>query len=147
MSEDQHSVGEFGSDCSDESLGVSVGLWTAGWDLEDLDPGVGEDGVEGGGELSCSVADQEPEIRRAVAEVGDEVTGLLGGPGSVGIRSGAEDVNVAGVDLDHEEHVGPLQRDGAVDVEEVAGKHRRCLGAEELSPGCPVCSGRRWRYS
>lgn len=83
---------------------------------------------------------------RSVAEVGDEVAGLLGGPGAVGVGGGAKDVDVARVDLDHEEHVDPLQRDRAVDVEEVAGQHRGGLGAEELLPGCSVRSGRGWRY-
>jgi len=36
---------------------------------------------------------------------------------------------VAGTDLDHEEHVPAAQSDGAVDVEELAGKQARGLGA------------------
>jgi hypothetical protein len=74
-----------------------------------LDAGVGKDGVEGGGELSCAVSDQESEPCCAVTEVGDKVARLLCGPGSVGFGRGAKDVDVAGVDLDHEEHVDPLQ--------------------------------------
>jgi hypothetical protein len=42
---------------------------------------------------------------------------------------------MAGTDLDNEEHVQALQRDRAVDVEEVTGQHRDGLGAQELPPG------------
>ena len=67
LAEDEHAVGQFSSDCSDESFGVAVGLRAASWDLDDVDARVGEDGVEGIGELAGSVADQEPELGRAVA--------------------------------------------------------------------------------
>jgi hypothetical protein len=115
-------------------------------DLDDLDAGVVEHGVEGCSELSGSVADQEPELSRSVAEVGDEVAGLLRRPGSVWFGGGAKDVDVAGVDLDHEEHVDPPQRHGAVDVEEVACERGRRLSAQELSPGRPVSPCGRGRY-
>jgi hypothetical protein len=48
------------------------------------------------------------------AEVDDEVAALLGGPGSVGMSGHAEDVQVAVVDLDHEQDVEPPQGDRAV---------------------------------
>jgi hypothetical protein len=67
LPEDEHSVSEFGSHCPDEAFGVCVGLRIQGLDLDDLDPSVGEHGVERGGELSSSVADQEPEPGCAVA--------------------------------------------------------------------------------
>jgi len=111
-----------------------------------MDAGVGKDGVEGCSELSGSVADQEPEPARAFAEVSDQVASLLCGPASVGVGCGAEDVDAAGVDLDHEEHVDPVQCDGAVDVEEVARQHRRCLCTQELPPTRVVGSGRCRRY-
>ena len=147
MSEDQHAIGEFGSDCSDEPFGVAVGLWAAGRDLDDPDPNVGEHSIEGGRELSGSVADEEPEVGAPVFEVGDEVAGLLTGPGAGGVGGGGLDVYVSGMDLNHEEHVDPLQRDRAVDVEEIAGQRRRGLGAEKLSPGRAVCSDGGRRYS
>ena len=52
----------------------------------------GHDGVECGGELSDAVADEEPEPGGAFAEVHEEVAGLLGGPGSVGMSGHAEHV-------------------------------------------------------
>src|SRR3954463_15562306 len=39
---------------------------------DDPQVGAGEDGVEGGGELAVSVADQEPELLAAIAEVHHE---------------------------------------------------------------------------
>src|ERR1019366_6216781 len=104
LAEDQHAVGEFDSDGSDESFGVAVGLGTPGRDLDDSDAGIGEHRVEGCGQLSGSVANQEPEFGCAVTELGDEVACVLCGPGSVGVGGGTDDVDVAGVALDHEEH-------------------------------------------
>jgi len=105
LGEDQHAVGELGSDGADDPFGVAVGLRTSGRDLDDPDAGIDEDGVESCSELACAVADQEPELGCVVTEVAYEVAGLLGSPWSVGVGGGAEDVNVAGVDLDHEQHV------------------------------------------
>jgi hypothetical protein len=45
-----------------EPFGVAVGLPASGWDLDRLYAGVGEDGVEGGDELSGPVAYQEPKV-------------------------------------------------------------------------------------
>ena len=47
------------------------------------------------GELPGAVADQEPEVRGAVAEVHQEVADLLGGPRPVRVRGDPEDVDVA----------------------------------------------------
>jgi hypothetical protein len=55
-------------------------------------------------------------------------------------------MDVAAADLDHEEHLHPLEGDGAVDREEVARQHRRCLGAQELRPGGVYFADRRGRY-
>jgi hypothetical protein len=51
-------------------------------------------------------------------------------------------VNPAGVVLDDEEHVEPVQRD-RVEVEQVAGQDRLGLRVEELGPGRPGPSRRR----
>ena len=81
--------------------------------------------VERGRELAGAVADEEPEPRGVLAEVHDEVAGLLGGPGPVGMRGHAQDVQVAVADLEHEQDVEPPQRHRAVDVEEVDSQVRR----------------------
>ena len=51
LAEDQHPVGELGADGQHEPFRVSVRARTAGRDLQDLDAGVGQHGVKGGGEL------------------------------------------------------------------------------------------------
>jgi hypothetical protein len=58
-----------------------------------------------------------------VAEVHDEVAGLLGGPGSVGMCGHAQHVQVAVADLEGEQDVEASQRERAVDVEEVDREH------------------------
>jgi hypothetical protein len=69
-----------------------------------------------------------------LGEVDDEVAGLLGGPGAVGMRGHAEDVQGAVADFEYEQDVEPPQRHRAVDVEEVDGEHAGGLGAQELPP-------------
>jgi hypothetical protein len=54
------------------------------------------------GELAVPVADQELEPAGAVAEVHQEVAGLLGGPIPGRMSGDAEDVHGHGVDLHHE---------------------------------------------
>ena len=46
-------------------------------------------GVEGGGELGIPVADQELELIGVVAEVDEQVAGLLGDPGAGGVGGDA----------------------------------------------------------
>ena len=76
---------------------------------------------------------------RLVAEVHQEVAGLLRGPVSGWMQRDAEDVDPSGRVPDHGQDVGL----GAVEqagCEEVAGQDRLGLGAQELLPGRP---GRR----
>jgi hypothetical protein len=57
------------SGCQYESLGETVRSGTARRDLHGLDTRVSHDSVEGRGELTSPVADEESELGRAVAEV------------------------------------------------------------------------------
>ena len=57
--EDEHAVGEFGSDGADEPFRVAVRLRAPRRNLHDFDSGVGEDGVERGGELAGAVTHQD----------------------------------------------------------------------------------------
>ena len=75
-------------------------------DLEYFDPRVRHDRVERCRELSGPIADEEPKPD-LLAEVHDEIAGLLSGPGSVGMPGHAEHVHVAVADLEHEQHVEP----------------------------------------
>jgi hypothetical protein len=69
LAEDEHAVGDLATGGEHKPFGVGVGLRTPWWDLADGDAGVGEHGVEGGGELSGPVPDEEFELVDAVAEV------------------------------------------------------------------------------
>jgi len=87
--------------------------------LTTLDARVRQDRVERGRELPGPIADQEPKPGGTVAEIHDEVTGLLRGPRPVGMPRHAQHVHVAVADLEREQHVEPSQGERAVDVEEV----------------------------
>src|SRR3954447_13941662 len=95
-------------------------------------------------ELPGAVADEEPELGDMLAEVHDEVTGLLGGPGPVRMFGDAQNVQVAVADLEGNQHVDPPQRERAVDVEEVDREHAGGLGAQELPPAGIGMTQRRW---
>jgi len=76
-----------------------------------------------------------------VAEIHQQVAGLLGDPGAGGVSRDPGDVHVAAAVLDHDEDVEAAQEDG-VDVGEVDGEDSVGLRGEELSPGRPGPSGR-----
>jgi len=143
--DDQHAVGQFGSQGADEPFGEAVRSWAPGRNADYLDAHIGQDGVERGGELAGPVADEESELGDAVIEVHHEVADLLGGPSAVGVGGRAQQVHGPIANLQHEEYVDPLEYHRAVNVEEVAGQHRGCLGAQELPPGCVSAPGRRRR--
>ena len=84
---------------------------------------------------ALSRTSEEPEIRSAITQIYQKIADLLGGPGTVRVRGHAEDVHVAGADLDHEEAVQALEGHRAVDVEEIGSEHRRGLRAQEPPPG------------
>ena len=118
------------------SFGDGVRPWRSDRGADDADVGAGEDRVEGDGELAVSVADQEPELLGLVAEVHQQVAGLLGDPGAGGVGGDLGDVHAAAAVLDHDQDVEATQGDG-VDVGEVDGEDRLGLRGEELAPGRP----------
>ena len=69
-----------------------------------------------------------------IAEVHEQVAGLLGGPGRGGVSGDAQDVHGAGLDLHHEQDIDAAEEDG-INVQEVAGQDPGSLGREELPPG------------
>ena len=99
LAEDQYAVGEFGSGGQHEAFGEAVRSRAARRDLDGVDAGAGQGGVEGGGELAGAVADEEPEAGGAVVERRQQVAGLLGGPGSGRVAGRPEDVQVATADF------------------------------------------------
>ena len=66
---------------SDEAFGDGVRSWRLHRGANDADVGASEHCVEAGGELAVPVADQVAELLGAVAQVHDQVAGLLGDPG------------------------------------------------------------------
>src|SRR3954463_1080820 len=92
----------FSAQGADEAFGDGVRPRCSDRGTNDPDVGAGEYGVEGGGELAVSVADQEPKPIGAVAEIHQQVAGLLSDPvpGRVGGDPG--EVHAASVVLDHD---------------------------------------------
>jgi hypothetical protein len=97
-------------------------------------PALARTASEGHGELPGPVADEEPEVRGAVAEIHQKIADLLCGPRPVRVRGDAEDMDVAAAGLYHEEAVQALTGHRAVPVKEVGGGHRRGLRVQELPP-------------
>lgn len=62
------------------------------------------------------VADEKLELVDSITKAHEEVADLLGGPPPVRIGGRAEEVDVAGGDLQHEEYVDPLEGEHVVDV-------------------------------
>ena len=93
------------------------------WGADDPHVSTGEDGVEGRGELAVPVADQEPESVGAIAEVHEQVAGLLGDPGPGRVGGDPGEVHAAAFMLDHHQDVEAAQEDG-VDVGEVDREDR-----------------------
>src|SRR5690348_6677573 len=75
-------------------------------------------------------------------ELGGEVADKLGGPLAGRVCRDPEQVHPPGPDLDDERDVQALERDRAVDVEEVRGQQRGGVGAQEGAPGLVAV---RWR--
>ncbi len=80
LTEDQQTVGQFGSEGADEPFGETVRPRATRRNPDHLDAHIGEDGVKGCCELAGPVANEDPELGDAIAEIHDEVADLLGGP-------------------------------------------------------------------
>jgi hypothetical protein len=132
---DEHAVGDLAAYGADEPLREGIGPWATWRDLADGDAGVGQHGVDGGGELPGPIADEDLELAGAVAQVHEQVANLLNGPRPVRVGGDAEDVYVAAADLHHEEHVQAREGERAVHVEEVTRQQGLRLCSEELAPG------------
>jgi hypothetical protein len=131
---DQQVVEAFAAQGADEAFRDGVGSRCSNWGADDADVGAGEHGVEGGGELAVSVADQKPKPAGLVAEIDEEVAGLLGDPVPGGVGGDPGEVHPAGAVLDHDEQVEASEEDG-VDVGEVDREDRVGLRGQELFPG------------
>jgi hypothetical protein len=99
----------------------------------DLDALVGEHRVKRAGVLRVAVADYEPQPVGPVAEVQDQVAGLLGGPIAGRVCGDAEDVHPPRGDVYDEHDVQPAQGHG-IHVEEVGREQTTGLSAEKGAP-------------
>ena len=98
---DEEVVQAFAAERADPAFrdGVRSGCPCRG--AEDADVGTGEHRVEGCGELAAAVADQEPKLVGPVAELHQQVAGLLGDPGLGGMGGDPGEVHAAAAVLDH----------------------------------------------
>ena len=133
---DQELVEAFAAQRANPALRGCVRARRANWGANDGDGGAGEHGVEGGGELGISVADQEPELFGLVAEVHQEVAGLLGDPRPGRMGGDPGEVHAAAPVLDHDQDVEATQED-RVDMGEIDRENRVSLRGQELLPGRP----------
>jgi len=131
---DQDVVEAFAAQCPDEAFRDRVRPRCPDRGADDPNVGTGEDRVEGRGELTVPVADQEPEPVGAITEVHQQVAGLLGDPSPGGVGGDPGEVHAAAAVLDHDEDVEAAQED-SVDMGEVHCEDRVGLCGEELSPG------------
>ncbi len=124
LAEDQHAVGEFGSDSAHEPFGEAVRPWATRRDPDYPDAHIGQDGVERCCELTGSISDEVVEFTDAIAEVHHQVADLLGGPLAVRVRGRTQEMHGPAGHFQDEEDVDPLECDCAVHVEKVAGQYR-----------------------
>jgi hypothetical protein len=121
--EDQYSVQTFTPDGADEALGEGVGPGCPDRGADDPDVLRPKDLIETRSELGVSVPDQELDRMSPVSQHHAQVAGLLDNPRSSRVSRDPRHVHPAGVELDEEQHVEPLQQH-RVDGEEVAGQCR-----------------------
>jgi hypothetical protein len=89
--------------------------------------------VESRGELAVPVAEQELEAACALAEVHEQVPGLLSCPGPGRMSSHAQDMDGPGLDLHHEQDMQALQQH-SVHVQKVTRQDAGRLNGQELPP-------------
>ena len=131
---DEHPVGALGSRGADPPLGITVRPRGPRRGLHYPHAVVGEDRVEDTGELGVTVPDQETEGADRIAEIHEQVAGLLGGPRAIRVGGHAQDVHPPGPHLHDEQHIEAPEKD-RVDMEEIAGQQAIGLRAQERPPG------------
>src|SRR4051812_9349111 len=106
---DQDVVEAFSAQGGYEALGDCVRPGCPDRGANDADVGAGEHGVERGGELAVPVVDQEPEPVSALAELYEQVAGLLRNPIPGRVCGDPGEVHATAVVFDHEEDVEATQ--------------------------------------
>jgi hypothetical protein len=129
--DDQHPVSALGADRAHEAFGVGVHPRRLRRGGQHVDSDRGGHGVGSGGELRIPVPDQAGDPVTGLLALTGEVAGELGGPFAGGVRRDGEQVNTPGPGLDDERGGQALEREDAVNAEEVrassvaAGERRK----------------------
>ena len=114
LTEDQYAVGEFGSDRADESFGKTIRPRTTRRNLDYANADVSKDSIKGRAELTGPISDEKPELREAVAQIHHQVADLLRRPPAVRVRGHTQQMHRPASDLQHEQHIDPLERHRAI---------------------------------
>ena len=131
---DEHPAGALGSCAAYPPLGIAIRARRPRRGLDHPYALTGENPAEDTGELGVAVPDQEAEGADPAAEIHEQVTGLLSGPGAVRVASHAQDVHPPGPRLHDEQHVQTPEED-RVHMEEITGQQTVRLRAQERPPG------------
>ena len=140
--ENEQPVQALTPDAADPALDVRVGVRRPHGRRDDRRPLAVEDGVEGAAELRVTVVDQEARPATTIIKIHQQVACLLRHPATVGVACSSDVLDSAAADADEHEHVHTAQQDG-VHGEEVTGKRRRGVLAQERAPVQPVPLGCR----
>ena len=100
------------ADGADPSLGGGVGVGCLHWCQEYLGTVRSEDLVEPAAELRVLITEHKAAPASLLLQYQEEVAGLLGDPGTVGVGGYAGQVDRLGVPLDEEQHLQPTHADG-----------------------------------
>jgi hypothetical protein len=119
--DDQQPVEALGADGTDPPLRIGVGVRRLDRRDEHLGTLGAEHLVEPATELRVAVAEHKAQPQSPIRCRQEQVAGLLGDPGTIGVGRHAGQVDPAGGQFDKEQHIQPPQPDG-VDREEVAGE-------------------------
>jgi len=131
--DDQQPVQALGADGLHPTLGVRVRLGRFHRGHEHLAALRPEHRIEAAAERGVSVAQDEAYLPTSLAKHQQQVAGLLGDPGTVGVGGHPGQVDPAGVEFDEEQHVQPAQPH-RIDGEEVTGDDPGGLLAQEHPP-------------
>src|SRR5690242_21857238 len=115
---DQGAVQELAAASPDPAFGDRVHPGRPDVAEHDPDPGIGEDRVEYGGVVRAAVANHELDPVCLLAQVRDQVPGLLGGPLPGWMQSDPEDADAPGRVLDDGQDIRPgaVQKGGREEV-------------------------------
>jgi hypothetical protein len=102
-------------------------------------PASARDSIEGCGELAGPISHADPNcVMRSPRSITRLRTCCVVHRPSGSVDAPSRCTRPAG-DLQHEQHVDPMERHGAVYVEQVAGQHGCCLrAAETVARSCPI---------